>query len=240
MTAARATVAVAGALGRLERRLLRSVEPGSVERVAARREQGPRPVVAVVGLRGGSGATTIARALAGELAARDPSGAAAVCARSSSTAAGLRSPSAARLARTLAGVAPASTRAVGRLCLVETDHLLAVTAATMDVAPLVLDASGAEAASAVPLADHTLLVVPSAVEPALAAVVAASLAAGGPPPVCVVNRVRDPGHWHNRAAVLLPETRLGARLAAAGHGTRGAFGPGLHELADRCRERACE
>jgi len=236
-----ASVAVAGVLARLERRLLRSVEPGSAGRGSERTAQDARPVVAVVGLRSGSGATTIARALARELAARDPAGAAAVCGRARSGAGTLRSPSAARLARTLSRVAPAGTRAVGRLCLVETEHLLALTAATMDVAPLVLDAaSGAHAANAVSLADHTLLVVSSAVEPALAAVVAASLACAGPQPVCVVNRVRDPGRWHGRSAVLLPETRLGARLAGAGHGTRGAFGPGLRDLADRCGMFPCE
>ena len=202
---------------------------------SARRTDSPRPVVAVVGLASGCGATTLARALAGELAGRDPAGAAAVCGTGPPGRAPLRSAAAARLARTLSRVAPTSARAAGRLCLVETDHLLALTAAAMDVAPLVLDLPpGGSAADAVGLADHVVLVVPSACEPALAEVVACSLGCAGPRPVCVVNRVRDGSRWRGRPVVVLPETRLGARLAGAGRGTGGAFGHGLRELADRC------
>lgn len=240
MSAARPRVAVAGALASLERRLLRSVERDCREHGSARTGEAPRPVVAVIGLARGCGATTLARALAGALAARDPAGAAAVCGTARPGRASLRSASSARLARTLSRVAPVSARTAGRLCLVETQHLLALTAAAMDVAPLVLDLPpGPDAADFVALADHVVLAVPSVCEPALAEVVAASLACSGPEPMCVVNRVRDPGRWHDRPAVLLPETRFGARLAAAGHGTRGAFGPGLRELVDRCGVFSC-
>ena len=235
MSATPSRVAVADALASVERRLLRSVEPSPPDRALSEAPQRPRPVVAVIGLRRGCGATTLARALAVELAARDPARAAAVCGRAPSGPAPLRSAAAARLARTLSAVAPGGSRAAGRLCLVETEQLLALTAAAMDVAPLVLDVrAGAPAAAAASLADHVVIVAPSGLEPSLAAVVVASLARVGPEPICVVNRARDPGPWTGRAAVLLPETRLGARLAGAGHGTRGAFGRALAELADRC------
>lgn len=235
MSAAGPRVAVAGALASLERRLLRSAEAGSGEARLARAAEAPRPVVAVVGLAHGCGATTVACALARELATRDALGAAAVCGAARPGRAALRTASAARLARRLSRVAPVSAGTAGRLCLVETEHLLALTAAAMDVAPLVLDLPpGRPAGEAVGLADHVVLVVPSGCEPALAEVVAASLASDGPRPVRVVNRERDGGRWCGREAVLLSETRLGARLAMAGRDTRGAFGPGLQELADRC------
>ena len=226
-------VAVAGALASVERRLLGSVagEWGGVRAAAP-----PRPVVAVVGLATGCGATTVARALAGGLGARDPAGAAAVTSAALPRRGALvRSASSARLARMLSRAAPIGARAAGRLCLVETEHLLALTAAAMDVAPLVLDVTaGGDVAEATALADQVVLVVSSSCEPALAEVVATSLASSGPEPLCAVNRVRDTARWHDRAAVLLPDTRLGARLAGAGHSTRGAFGPGLRELVDRC------
>ena len=194
-----------------------------------------RPVVAVVALRPRCGTTTVARALAVELARRDPGGAATVCGRvGRGTAPGSRA--GARLARSLAAFSPGRATAAGRLCLLAAeDQLLSVTAAAMDVAPLVLDVpSQAAACAAASLADHVVLVAPPYAEPALAAVVGASLARFGTEPIRVVNRVRDPSPWAGRDAIMLADSRVGARLAGAGTRTRGALGTGLEELTDRC------
>src|SRR5690349_1975305 len=77
-----------------------------------------RPVVAVAGLSPRGGTTTVARALAAELALRDPDGAAVVSA-TGITGGGipLGTPAAGRLGRALARSLPARTRAVGRVCL---------------------------------------------------------------------------------------------------------------------------
>lgn len=233
---ARPRVLLAGALAQIERRLLDLPERETLERTVV--PDGPRPVVAVVGLRPGCGASTVAQALAVELAGNDTAKAAAVCRGAVVRAPVPRSAAAARLARTLAGVAPGRTRAAGRVCLVDSTHHLAVTAAAMDIVPLVLDVPH-EPGGPLSLADHVVLVAPPAAEPALVAVVAASLAREGPEPLCVVNRVREPDRWSGRPVIVLEESRLGARLAAMGQAVRGTLGPGMEELAASCGQAAC-
>lgn len=196
-----------------------------------------RPVVAVVGLRPRCGATVVARALAAELAARDAAGAAAV------TAAGIRGggvplglPAAGRLARTLAPVSGGTSRACGRLCLVPAADRLRLADATRYLAPLVLDVGdpqGAPAAAAI--AGSVILVGGPEVEPALAALVAESLARVGPEPVIAYNPSReDAERWGELAAVDLPNSRVGARLALAGREARGELGRAIQALADAC------
>src|SRR5918992_1799764 len=130
-----AALAVAGSW------LLESEEP-RVEPVAPAPAR-PRAVVSVFGLARGCGATVVARALAAELATRDPSSAAAVCCDARPTAIPLATPAAARLARSLADVPGAVTRAVGRLCLVDGADQLVLADTSRHWAPLVLDAGSA-------------------------------------------------------------------------------------------------
>ena len=213
--------------------LLEPAEPGSEP--GAPPQPGLRPVVAVFGLARGCGATTLARALACELAARDPAGVAAVGCPGPTAGLPLGAPAATRLAAVLAELPGAATRALGRLCLVSgvAEPVLADTA--RHHAPLVLDA-GSASVGGVPaaIADHVFLVASPAQEPALAMVVAAGLARLGPEPGVVVSRGGAGARWEGRAHTVLPESRLGAQLALSGRHPRGDIGRVVGELADTC------
>ena len=194
-----------------------------------------RPVIAVVGLAPQCGSTTVARALAAELAGRDPAGAAAVCGTDLGGPVALAASAAGRLSRALEPFAEEGPRTVGRLSLVGAGDPAPLAAASRYVAPLVLDVThGEPAGRAVALADHVVLVAGAGLEPALAEVVAASLARVGPEPVIAAARVVEGGPWERRGVLLLPESRAGARLAAAGREPRGALGAAVAELADLC------
>ena len=135
------------------------LEPADPEPVTTVRAAGPRPVIAVFGLAPGCGATVVARALAAELGARDPAGAAAVTCELPGSAWPLATPAATRLARSLADVPRAATRAVGRLCLVAGADALALADCARHFAPLVLDAgSAALGGRSAALADCMVLV----------------------------------------------------------------------------------
>ena len=199
-----------------------------------------RPVVAVVGLAPGCGATAVARALGAELAARDCDGGCAVTAVTARGTMPLGLPAAGRLARSLAPVAGFRTRACGRLCLVECHDSAALAGALLYRAPLVLDvADPREASAAAALADTAVLVATPRIEPALALVMAESLARVGSEPLIVLNRAmgeEDP--WSGRAGVELPDSRMGAQLALAGREARGELGRAVAELADQVVGRA--
>lgn len=195
-----------------------------------------RPVVAVAGLVPRCGTTTVARALAAELALRDRESAAIV---STDALAGggipLGTPAAGRLGRAVERSLPAQTRAVGRLCLTAVGAEQAQLVDTArDLAPLVLDVTDpGQTAIAASLVDAVVLVGVPAAEPALAAVLADSLSRVGPEPVVVLNRDRgDDPRWTGRCAVSLPEVRMGARLALAGREARGELGRAVARLAD--------
>jgi hypothetical protein len=226
---------VAAALARAETFLLEPAEPGAGADSPPPPER--RAVIAVFGLATGCGATTVARALAAELAARDEEGTAAVACRVSPTGIPLASAAAAQLARVLRDVRGATARAVGRLCLVETHDQPALADAAPWHAPLVIDA-GHSAVGGVPaaLADQVVLVAGPGVEPALASVAAACLARVAPEPLVVLNRGPAEGHWASRAAVALPDSRMGAQLALSGREARGELGRAIGELADWCEE----
>jgi hypothetical protein len=199
-----------------------------------------RPVVAVVGLRPRCGATTVARALAAELGARDPGGAAVVTsAGSPGGGVPLGLPAAGRLARTLAPVSGGTSRACGRLCIVPAADRQRLADATRYMAPLVLDIGDpADAPAAAALSGAVVVVGGPDVEPALAVVVAQSLERVGPPPVIASNRA---GHhaerWRGVGAVELPDARMGAHLALAGREPRGELGRAVGRLADSCEGR---
>src|SRR4051812_15975853 len=224
----------ATALARVEEFLLEPAEPMRDE---PSREPGlPRPVVAVFGLARRCGATTVARGLAAELAARD-GGAAAVSSPVSAAGIPLASPAAARLAKTMADVPHARTRAVGRLCLVDGPSPVELADAARLQAPLVLDAGSDQVGgAAAAVADHVVLVGAPAIEPALATVVSSCLARVGPAPIVAVNRSAGDAGWEGRAALELPDSRMGAQLALGGREPRGAFGRAVAELADLCEE----
>jgi hypothetical protein len=181
-----------------------------------------RPVVAVVGLAPGCGTTTLARALGATLARRDHSGAAIVANPSHTPGSNLSARSAARLAALVAsGGAPA--RAAGRLCITSA----ADYAALAQLAPLVLDLPPGEHPDLM-AAQLTILVAPGDSEPALAELAASAYSRT----LTVVSRASDPERWHGRAFLLLPQSRLGARHAAAGWEPRGALGDAVGRLAE--------
>ena len=218
---------VAAVAARAERWLL---EPAGPRLRAAEPEPGCRPVIAVVGLGPRSGTTTVARALAVELARRDRGERAIVSARVRGPAPALATGPARRLARALP---PDAAAATGRLCLVDPDDPAVRELASARPAPLVLDvAHGRPPESAVALADATVLVAAPAVEPALADVVAASLSRGRELPV-VLNRAVELGDWAGREFIPVGEARLGARLALAGRDPTPGLARPIAELADR-------
>src|SRR3954469_10645028 len=134
-----------------------------------------RAVVSVFGLAQGCGATVVARALAAELAARDPAGAALVCSDARPAGIPLATHSAMRLPRVLEDVPRAAPREIGRVCLAGADPGRAdprkLVATARHHAPVVIDAGsealGGELAA---IADRVVVVAPRDVEPALARV----------------------------------------------------------------------
>jgi hypothetical protein len=195
-----------------------------------------RPVVCVFGLARGCGVTVVARALAAELALRDPAATAVVCSNPRPAGIPLATHAASRLARLLEDVPGAAPRAVGRLCLAGGaaqgrfggGHERLVETALYH-APVVLDAGcevlgGARAA----VADRVVMVTTRDVEPALARVASECVARIGPSPVVVLNRAP-----HDQPGLFaLPNSPLGARLALGGREARGELGRTIAELAD--------
>jgi len=220
---------LAAAAAAVESFLLEPAEPRT--QMAASMPPEQRPVVCVFGLAHGCGSTVVARALAAELASRDPAGAAAVCCEVRAAGIPLATHAATRLARALDDVPGASPRAVGRLCLVSGADPLALSRTARHFAPLVIDAGSAALGGApASLADHTVLVTNQAVEPALARVGAACVARVGPEPIVVLNRAPH----DQTAALALPNSPLGAQLALGGREARGELGRAVAELADLC------
>ena len=188
-----------------------------------------RPVVSVFGIACRCGATVVARALAAELALRDPGGAAAVVCGARPAGIPLATHAATRLARVLEDVPASLPRAVGRLCLVGEADPLRLADTARHHAPLVFDA-GSEGLGGVPasVADRAVIVTTQAIEPALARVGAECVARVGVTPVVVLNRA--PHDQHGLFA--LPNSTMGARLALGGREARGALGRAIGELAD--------
>lgn len=206
------------------------LEPETPRPRAAEPRTGVRPVVAVVGLGERCGTTTIARALAIELARRDSGGAAFVSGTSRGGAPSLATAGARRLARGLSAEAGA---AVGRLCLVDPDDPALRELCGSRPAPVVLDVGhGTPPQTAAALADDVVLVADADVEPALADAVRASLARDDRVPFLVLNRAADPGLWGNRVPVAVGDVRLGARLATAGRDPTPGLARPVAELAD--------
>jgi hypothetical protein len=182
-------------------------------------------VVAVVGLARRSGATTVARALAVELALRDPAGASVVASESEGPGVAIAGPASARMGRLLGALGWGPVRRAGRLCLVNATAL----PAGAPPAPVVVDA-GRDGAR---LAHRTVLVAGPGVEPALAVVASAAFERYAHPPALVANRIEDAARWDAIGAVATGESRLAAALARAGREPRGRLGAAMRELADR-------
>jgi hypothetical protein len=221
----------ASAAAAVESFLLEPAQPRLASDPSVPPEQ--RPVISVFGLARGCGVTVVARALAAELAARDPAGAAAVCCDARPAAIPLATHAATRLARALEDVPGATPRAVGRLCLVSGADPLALADTARYFAPLVLDAGSAALGGApASVADRTVLVSTQNVEPALARVGAACVARVGPEPIVVLNRAPH----DQTGALAVPNSPMGARLALGGREARGDLGRAIAELADLCEE----
>ena len=191
-----------------------------------------RPVIRVFGLATGCGATVVARALAAELALRDPAGAAVVCSDARPAGVPLATHAAARLARILEDVPGAAPRGVGRLCLAGGDSGRLVETARYH-APVVSDAgSDALGSAAALMADRAVIVTSRDVEPTLARVASECVARAGPAPVVVLNRAP-----HDQPGLFaLPSSVVGARLALGGREARGELGRAISELADLIEE----
>lgn len=190
------------------------------------------PLIGVVGLARRCGATTIARALATELAAREDE-AAVVASPERPAVVGLGSSArAVRLAEALVDLE--ARRPVGRLCLAACEDAGELAAATRALAPAVIEVEpGCAALEAAGVVDRLVLVASPALEPALAAAVAETVAAVAERPLIAVSRAPDHGPWLMRADVLVPDSRVGARLALAGRESRG-LGNAVEQLADLC------
>jgi hypothetical protein len=178
---------VATALAAAGSWLLEPAEPATESHPSA--PAGPRRVIAVFGLARGCGVTVVSRALAAELASRDVEGAAAVHCDARAAGIPLATQPANHLARALADVPGANTRAVGRLCLVGGAEHRALADTARHLAPLVLD-SGSTSLGGVPaaLADNVIVVAGPSTEPALLSVAADCLARLGHEPIAVLNR----------------------------------------------------
>jgi hypothetical protein len=230
-----------GALAaRAEAWLLEPVEPPAAGPVAAGASgRASPPLVAVSGVARRCGATTVARALAAELGARDPCRA-AVVAGDLAGAIPIATPAAARLARVVAGRTAAQVRASGRLCLVAGAELAALEAAVDGLAPVVIDAACGWLAGPASLAGRVVLVADPSVEPALVELVRSSTEAISRDPLVVLNRARPPADGDGErwavAALHLPDSRAAARLALAGREPPNAFGALVAQLADCCEE----
>lgn len=191
------------------------------------------PLIGVVGLAARCGATTVARALGAELAERER-GAAVVASpkRPSVVALGSSGP-AVRLAASLRQLG--EIRPAGRLCLAACRDPRDLARATRGVAPAVMELSAGNAAlDAVPHVDQIVLVASPDLEPALAGAVAGAIARIAPAPIVAVSRAPDHGPWLVHGDVLIPDSRVGARLALAGREPRGWLGRSIEHLADLC------
>jgi hypothetical protein len=189
-----------------------------------------RPVVCIIGLAGGCGATVVARALAAELALRDTGGTAVVGSTTRPPGIPLATHAAMRLARTLEDVPGAEPRAVGRVCIARGERTIETARYH---APVVIDAgSGQLGGGPAALADRAVIVTTRDVEPALARVAAECIARVGPAPIVVLNRAP-----HDQPGLFaLPNSPLGARLALGGREARGELGRAIAELADLIEE----
>ena len=219
----------------------------------------PHPVVAVVSAASGSGASTVARLLAAELAVR-AQGAAIVVAGSAARRAAPPSRAAVRLATALTGAAQAT--ALGRLCIATVAHADADGSAeggapncatpdprlALDVAfarlveaarylaPVVFDVPpDGSAASIARIADSVVVVAGRDCEPALLDAVAGIV---GGDARTVANRAATEETWRGRADFLLPESRLAARAAALGACALGPLASAISELADSVGDRS--
>jgi hypothetical protein len=232
---------LAAALARAESWLL---EPGAEAGGHVARgpsEPAERPVTAVIGLAPRCGATTVARGLAAELAARDPIGAAVVTSAGAAPGPALRTSAAGRLGRMLAAQMIEPLRTSGRICLIGRDDGQSAAARARTIAPVVLDASHGTPAHAVAgLSDRLVIVGSPEVEPALLELVPSVMRSAVPGVVVVLNRWR-PGDEGPAAPadLLLPEARLAAPLALAGREPPGPLGSALAELADRLDRLHC-
>jgi hypothetical protein len=226
---------LATALARAESWLLEPAPAMGGRRAPGPTERCERPVTAVIGLAPRCGATTVARGLAAELAARDPIGAAVVTSARAAPGPALRTAAAGRLARTLAAQTIEPLRTCGRLCLIGREDQQSAAARARTLAPVVLDAShGTPPNAAARLSDRLVIVGSPEVEPALIELVPSVMRSSVPAVVVVLNRCRPEEEGSGGSAdLLLPEARLTAPLALAGREPPGPLGSALAQLADR-------
>jgi hypothetical protein len=194
----------------------------------------PYPVVAVVSAATRSGATSVARMLAAELAVRADGAAVVLAGGHAARRSAPPSRAAVRLSVALRGVVD-SAQPLGRLCLVADPDPQRAAMAAHYLAPVVIDvAPDGSAASTASHAERAVVVVGASQEPALAAALARGV---GGSPVVAVNRLREAGDWTGRADIRLPESRIAARAALVGTRPLGALGEAIVQLADALETR---
>jgi hypothetical protein len=187
----------------------------------------PHPVIAIVSAAPRSGATTVARLLAAELAAR-ADGAAVVTSALATRRSAPPSRAAIRLTTALAGAAEG--QACGRLCIATGNDAERLAGAARYLAPVVLDLPpDGSAAGVIAHADRVAVIASGSAEPALLDAVATVL---GCNPLKVVNRAGEPGAWAERAQLQIPDSRIGARAAGLGTRAAGRLGSAIAALAD--------
>jgi hypothetical protein len=138
-----------------------------------------------------------------------------------------------RLGRALAQLdVEAGTR--GRLCLAVTEEPEEFRATIRLLAPLLLEVPpGGRALEAARAADQVLIVTAPGTEPALALAAELALAGSGAPPLVVLNRGSGADvRWEDRAHVVLPDSRPGARAALMGRPAPGSLGAALGRVRD--------
>jgi hypothetical protein len=186
--------------------------------------------LAVVGLSHESGATTVASGLAHALASsgeRDVHLLTLTCEEgdSHSTPSGVTRwevPFALREPGEVAEYGATVERLVGR-----------VPAIVWDVSAREAERAG----EAIRSSDRVIGLAAPGAEPALSHLVCTMLAERYGEVLLVANRVRDPERWAGRCVAALPESRLGALLAARGRMPGGALGVSLRELAAHLEEQ---
>lgn len=221
----------------------------------------PKPVVAVVSAAPRSGASTVARLLAAELAAR-ADGAACVIAPGIQRRPAPPSRAAIRLTTALAGAVVAQP--CGRLCLIPSRALdppggeprggdppggadpalpdpqagsrpHPPVEAARYLAPVVLDLPpDGSAAGVAGTAEHVIVVGSGDSEPALIDAVAHIV---GGDPIKLANRVADPEPWAQRIDHTLPDSRVAVQAAAIGTRALGELGARIAAVADAIEGR---
>ena len=223
------TALLSAALARAQSFLLEPVQPGPAAATAALAQAAVQPrqlEIVVMGARPRCGASTIARGLAAMLSVP---GARPAHLISLAAAPSSREQAPGTLAGGTLWEIPTALREEGEVA--EYGQTVARLAGSPSALVWDVPADHARRAEAAARAAHvTLLVVPGNGEPALGELLAEMLSQRHGRVLVVASRA-EPERWRGKAAVSLPESRIGALLALRFRRPQGGFGFALSELA---------